>query len=107
MENKKQSKFGIASIVFALLTLLLIGYAAFNAMLFIAQHPDLENLLKENTRIQNTVLHWANTLIYSPIVGMGIGILGLCEENRKKLLAIIGLITNTCFLLISPIWFFF
>ena len=105
---QKHSKFGFVSIGISLCTMLFILYVAYTAMQYIFQNPDFINdpSFQGCIRIPDKIMNWINLLILLPIIGLGIGIFGLCEDKTKKLFSIIGVVINACLLLISPIWLF-
>lgn len=92
----KHSGFGIASFAVFVVAVLVLCSALLAAIVVIARGPATEstNILAGGLLVTGGLL-----LLFSTLIGVGLGLAGLFQPDRKKAFSIVGVVVNIATLL--------
>ena len=99
----KHSNLGLLSVIIGLINFFILIYFVHLLIQWVLSSPELLKNPGEisGTRVPNHVNNLINFFVVLQLAGFFSGFLGLFEKNKKKLLPIIGIISNGIFLLLT------
>jgi len=99
----KHSKLGLASVLIGACNILILIYCIHLFIQWLLSNPELMKNPVEisGTPIADRVMDLIMLFLGLQLTGFFVGILGLLQKERKKLLPLIGIILNGLFLLLT------